>query len=306
MSFAGMGRLSRSSGFSNFVFRKVLGLIIFFSLRQRCSRWSWNLSPARSVFIFQNELDRSFLMQLLSSRDSLQNLVILGSGVPSRYLESSNQSFANNYTSESIDLSRLEPIYCGRLLRSKGILTFLEISSCFKQNSFKVFGSVDPSSTDSLLLSELSEYSSKFPNVQFCGNRIDPLLHLDSDFPVLIVPSCYGEGLPRAVLEALALNIPVIMSDSSTCGLFTDDIVYVSKGASPEDYLECIDLLFADWRSGELLRKLQAGRDFVLSALTEDSVVNQTLSAYDLVSGLPAESYLLSKDDVRLRDWLAQ
>ena len=46
--------------------------------------------------------------------------------------------------------------------------------------------------------------------------------------------------------------------------------------ASPEDYLECIDLLFADWRSGELLRKLQAGRDFVLSALTEDSVVNQT------------------------------
>ena len=306
LSFAGMGRLSKSSGFSNFVFYKVLRLIIFFSLRQRCSRWKWNLSPARTVFIFQNEIDRILLLQLLPSTDSVQHLVIPGSGVPSRYLEPKKYSFTANCDLGFIELSRLDFIYCGRLLRSKGILTFLEISSFFTKNSLKVFGSVDSSSTDSLLLSEVSEYGLKFPNVEFYGNCIDPLLHLNTDFPVLIVPSSYGEGLPRAVLEALALSIPVIMSKSSTCGLFSEEIVYVTEGMGLEDYVRCINQLCADWRSGVLIRKLQLGREFVTSSLTEVSVVDQTLSAYDLVSGFPVESYLLSKDNLRLRDWMAQ
>ena len=44
MSFAGMGRLSKSNGLSRFLFNRVLLLITFFALRQRTSRWQWKFA----------------------------------------------------------------------------------------------------------------------------------------------------------------------------------------------------------------------------------------------------------------------
>ncbi len=306
MSFAGMGRLSKSNGLTRFVFNNVLLLIIFFALRERCSRWNWKRSPKRSTFVFQNEIDCSLLTQLLPCKDSVLHCVIPGSGVPSRYLESDRRTFANNFTSELIEPSQFEFIYCGRLLRSKGIMAFLEIATHFDYNLFKVFGSVDPSSDDSLLASEVSVLSSIYSNVEFLGNREDPLLHLESKFPILIIPSNYGEGLPRAALEALALCIPVIMSKTSSCGIFPSDIVYISLGSQVEDYIKCFQRLYVDYCDGSLFQKLHRGRELVLSKFTEKSVVEQTFSVYDLIAANPPESYLLDKDHGKLNDWLAQ
>ena len=168
MSFAGMGRLSKSNGLSRFLFNRVLLLITFFALRQRTSRWQWKCSPKRSVFIFQNNIDRLLLMQLLPTNNIIQECVIPGSGVPSRYFDSNKCVFSSNSNSSLTHRSQLEFIYCGRLLRSKkGISLFLEISSRLSNNPSKVFGSVDPSSDDSLLDSEISSLATIYRNVHF-------------------------------------------------------------------------------------------------------------------------------------------
>ena len=49
-----------------------------------------------------------------------------------------------------------------------------------------------------------------------------------NNFPILIVPSIYGEGLPRGILEAMILNIPVVSSKAS-CNFFDDSMIYIEK-----------------------------------------------------------------------------
>ena len=59
------------------------------------------------------------------------------------------------------------------------------------------------------------------------GHQNNPLLKNKYQNPVLIVPSYYGEGLPRAILEAFSLKIPVICSKQATINLFTKKELYV-------------------------------------------------------------------------------
>ena len=67
----------------------------------------------------------------------------------------------------------------------------------------------------------------KNKNIIFKGHQNSPLLKNKYQNPVLIVPSYYGEGLPRAILEAFSLKIPVICSKQATINLFTKEELYV-------------------------------------------------------------------------------
>ncbi len=140
----------------------------------------------------------------------------------------------------------------------------------------------------------------------FAGSQADPLLKLHAAFPVLLVPSKYGEGLPRAVVEALALGIPVITSQDATCGIFQQSTVYIANGDGPCDYLSCFDQLLDDHLAGRLQTRLLAGRTLVVQDLSEAATVKQTLALYKALESSHDQSYLLNKDDARLEHWLAQ
>ena len=154
---------------------------------------------------------------------------------------------------------------------------------------------MDLSSNDSLLNGELSSLQQQHPNLVFVGSQPDPLLNLDADYPVLIVPSNYGEGLPRAVLEAFSLGIPVISSRSATCGIFSEANVYISSGDDPGDYVSCFDQLLADHGSGRLQSRLQDCRNLVEQQLSESAVVQQTMNVYQSLQREQAESYLIDQ-----------
>ena len=307
LSFAGMGRLSKAQGPSRMAFLLVLRSIAFFAVRQRHSRWSWRLAPQRTALIFQNPIDQRLFQGALPNFSEGQTNLIPGSGVPARYLQSRVvQSPLNQWWSAAVESPRCELLFCGRLLRSKGIGTFLDLAALLDGHRFKVFGGVDPSSKDSLLSADLPGLQHQHPNVTFAGSQSDPLLHLHAAFPVLLVPSNYGEGLPRAVVEALALGIPVISSRAATCGVFSDATVYIADGDAPGDYLRCFDQLLVDHGSGRLQLRIQAGRNLVEQELSEVAVVQQTLALYEELKNDHDQSYLLNKDDERLQHWLAQ
>ena len=191
-------------------------------------------------------------------------------------------------------------------MHSKGIGTFLRLSELLDEHLFAVFGGVDSSCKDSLLSAELPDLQDQYPNVRFAGSQVDPLLHLHSEFPVLLVPSNYGEGLPRAVVEALALGIPVICSRSATCGVFSEETVYIAEGDAPSDYLRCFDQLLADYCAGHLYLRLLAARTLVEQQLSERAVVQQTIALYKSLQIELSDSYLLNKDNQCLQHWLAQ
>ena len=315
LSFAGMGRLARSKGLSRLVFVLILRSIVFFSMRQRCSRFVWKSSNYRTSFIFQNPNDLSLFEKYLPYVPASQMFLIPGSGVPESYFPDkkvsvlASLSHHHRWLSSPHFPSDSDPVcdvfFCGRLLRSKGIELFLEISR-LTNHKFTVFGGIDTSSQDSLNDHDLSFSRTNYNNISFAGIKNDPLLSLKSDFPILVVPSNYGEGLPRAIAEALALGIPVICSKSSTCGIFDHRIVYIAEGDEPGHYLDCIQQLLVDFKIGNLPSRLQAGFLLARSRLSEESIVSQTLSLYNSYQRDIYGSYLLDKDDHRLQHWLAQ
>lgn len=309
LSFAGMGRLSKSKGLSRLAFLMVLRTIAFFAVRQRSTRWRWRISPHRTALIFQNPIDKQLFQAALPNFPSRQIHLIPGSGVPARYLEVTpslqlKQQWLSQIPSSAPHCCDL--LFCGRLLRSKGIATFLDLATLLVDHRFIVFGGVDPSSKDSLLSSDLPTLQRQHPNVVFAGSQPDPLLKLAAAYPILLVPSNYGEGLPRAVVEALALGIPVISSRAATCGIFSDELVYIADGDVPGDYLRCFDQLLVDFESGRLCPRLNAGRALVQQQLSEPAIVQQTLALYRQQESDHNQSYLLNKDDALLQHWLAQ
>ena len=307
LSFAGLGRLSKSKGPLSLAFLLVLRTIAFFAVRERSSRWRWRLAPRRTALIFQNPMDKQFFLSALPKDLASQICLIPGSGVPTRYMQPVLETpLLNGWWIPSSQPPSCELLFCGRLLRSKGIFTFLELADILDGHCFTVFGGVDPSSKDSLLRGDLLALKQKHPNVTFSGNLSDPLLQLHAEFPLLIIPSNYGEGLPRAVGEALALGIPVISSRAASCGIFSHKIVYISDGDAPGDYLRCFYQLLADHCAGRLQLRMQSGRRLVEQELSEDAVAKQTLALYKRLEINYDQSYLLNKDDDRMRHWIAQ
>lgn len=307
LSFAGMGRLSKLQGLPRQAFRLLLRIIAFFAIRQRSSRWHWQMAPRRTALIFQNPIDYQLFMAALPNFPADLLVLIPGSGVPARYLQSYTRRPPEfQCWSLASEVPKCDLLFCGRLLRSKGIVTFLELADLLDRHRFTVFGGVDPSSKDSLLSIDLQKLQLQHQNVTFAGNQTDPLLNIHSAFPVLLVPSNYGEGVPRAVVEALAQGIPVISSITATCGIFPDSIVYIADGDAPANYLRCFDQLLTDHNSGRLKLRIQAGRNLVKLKLSEEAIVNQTLELYCELQKDSYHSYLLNKDDYRIHHWLAQ
>ena len=155
-SFAGMGSLSKSSGLKLIYFKFALKIISFFAVRKRISRWSWTFKPFKTFLIFQNPLDKNIFNLTVKNFDQKNIKLIQGSGVPLKYLKNKNylknNKWIENNLNNKISYKSITFIYCGRLIKSKGINVFLEILKNFPSSKGIIFGEVDPSSKDSLNL----------------------------------------------------------------------------------------------------------------------------------------------------------
>jgi glycosyltransferase involved in cell wall biosynthesis len=99
-----------------------------------------------------------------------------------------------------------------RLIRSKGVLEFARAASTVgRQTSrvkFLLVGPEDPRSLERLSSSELQEVRMA---VRWIGPRTDiPAILAASD--IFALPSFYREGVPRVLLEAAAIGVPLISS----------------------------------------------------------------------------------------------
>tara|TARA_Y100000746_G_scaffold167457_1_gene144823 strand:- start:295 stop:1509 length:1215 start_codon:yes stop_codon:yes gene_type:complete len=280
ISFAGLGQISNSKGIKKNIFILIIKIIGFLSYRD-LSGISFLKNEKRTAFIFQNKNDMNFINQLIKIPNSNKHL-IFGSGVPDYFLKKGNKNnwiHKNNNSFKTINI-KLHLIFVGRLLKSKGILTFINIVNFLEQTNASVYGSIDPSSSDSLTKKDIMNFTLNNKNINFCGFKTEPLIKQNYTFPILIVPSNYGEGLPRGIIEALSLKIPVISSRKATCDLFDESIIYISKENKIIAYKNCINRIKRDFESGILQHKLEKGKDFVKRNLLESQVAEKTISIY--------------------------
>ncbi len=120
---------------------------------------------------------------------------------------------------KSGDSEGLVFLFVARLLAEKGIREFAEAARMIKsegcQAEFRVLGSTDPGNPTTILAAELQEWVHE-GSVEYLGFAADVRPAI-AEADVLVLPSYYREGVPRAVLEGMAMGKMIITTDSVGC-----------------------------------------------------------------------------------------
>jgi glycosyltransferase involved in cell wall biosynthesis len=156
--------------------------------------------------IFQNTDDRDELARIGALRASTRVAIVRGSGVDLAH-----------YAPSPLPPGPPVFVFVGRLLRSKGIHDYVAAARTVRARipaaRFRVVGWLDPN-PDSLNRRELDAVIAD-GTVEYLGPADDVRPHIAAAH-VLVLPS-YGEGTPRAVLEAMSMQRAVITTDAPGC-----------------------------------------------------------------------------------------
>lgn len=194
VAISGLGHVFSSSGW-------------FASLRRSIALGLYRLALGNKkvAVIFQNDNDR----RILSSRIDLANVavhLIPGSGVDlSEYVV---QPLPNGITTIML---------VARLIADKGVREFVEASRILgrKDLRFVLVGDVDQSNPTSLSQDEIDAFL-RDGVVEHWGYRAD-ISKVMAEAHVVVLPSYYGEGLPKVLIEAAACGRAVITTDHPGC-----------------------------------------------------------------------------------------
>lgn len=164
------------------------------------------LGKRRNVhFVFETESDRSvWITQGLVSQKNSE--VVPGAGV------NADEYYPRASPRQS---GPLQILYATRLLPAKGFDVYLDTARHFSGNmevEFLVAGLSGEHDRDVVQFNELTD---DLP-IRFLGEVSDmpPLLR---SVDLVCLPSRYGEGIPRILIEAAACGVPAIVSDLPGC-----------------------------------------------------------------------------------------
>lgn len=158
--------------------------------------------------IFQNSRDKSLFIE--NNFVKTENAILIkGSGVDTQfYVPSEN----------GVDLKKTTFAFIGRLLYDKGIIEFVQAAKATKEKHptarFWVMGELDEDNPSSINKEDLNRWIDE-KTIEYRGYERDirPILKKTD---CVVLPS-YREGLPRTILEGLAMGKPVITTLTAGC-----------------------------------------------------------------------------------------
>tara|TARA_B100001250_G_scaffold142977_2_gene122336 strand:- start:935 stop:2065 length:1131 start_codon:yes stop_codon:yes gene_type:complete len=195
-AFSGLGHLFSSQRLYLVFIRSLIVLLYKYIFNRE------NIS-----FIFQNEDDQRKLESLGVIKKN-HTFLIKGSGVDLNKF---------SYFPEKDGIPKV--VMMSRLLKQKGIIEFLEAAKILISKDIKaefiIYGEIDRDSYDSISQKDINEWS-KLEEIKFAGhsNNISEILQ---DVHIVVLPSYYGEGFPKALIEAAASGRAIITTDHPGC-----------------------------------------------------------------------------------------
>ena len=109
-------------------------------------------------------------------------------------------------------------VMVSRILKEKGVIEYCKAAEIVKKKypdaRFLYLGGED-NTHNSLKLKDIEEYTSK-NIIEYCGTT-DDVPDFLKQVTVVVLPSYYREGIPRTLLEALAMGRPIITTNSVGC-----------------------------------------------------------------------------------------
>jgi glycosyltransferase involved in cell wall biosynthesis len=158
--------------------------------------------------LFQNPDDRKYFIDQRIVSEQITEITY-GSGVNTErfhYVESSNKKDNNVF------------IYIGRILKDKGIIEFIEaakkVKVLYPDTKFQLLGMIDQNNPTNIDKKTIDGWV-KIGLVEYLGEVLDVRSFIEQS-DVVVLPS-YREGVPKSLLEAMAMGKPIITTDVPGC-----------------------------------------------------------------------------------------
>ena len=174
-------------------------------------------------------------------------------------------------------------VYAGRLLWSKGVGDFVRAVEILKDQNINfravLIGRPDPENPESIPLSKLREWEER-DLIEWKGYQEDMAKELSSGV-LIVLPTFYGEGVPKILIEAAAVGRPIIATNIPGCMEIVkhDWNGLLISPHSPEELASAIKKLLED---KDLRYQMGSnGRLMVEKEFSEELVIQQTFSLYE-------------------------
>lgn len=237
-------------------------------------------SARRSTVVFQNADDQERLIRL-GITDGDRARLIRGSGVDIEHFRPQQHSAGRFHTP-------LQVLFPCRLIREKGMEDILwACRSLWAQGiplELLVAGAIDDGNRSALSPADL-EALRREPRIRFLGH-VDDMRSLYASSDVVVLPS-WREGLSRALIEAAAMERPIITTDVPGCRDVVDHgrtglLVPLHDGRSIE---LAIQLLL---ENPDLAKRFgEAARQKVVDEFQVSLVNDSTLEQYSRLLEIP-------------------
>lgn len=257
---AGLGFVFTNKSVFAKVLKPIAKLVLKFSLSGKGTR-----------LILQNPDDQALFFESgLVSKEKTR--LIRGSGV-------NTVRFRPHSKVNSGDANVL---LASRLLWDKGIADYVECARIVKDEymnaNFLLAGMPDGGNPNSVQKSDLENWNQ--------DGIINPLGHVSNmaerlkDINIVVLPTVYGEGVPRILIEAAATGLPLVATDVPGCREIIVDGVngFLVPKRDPHALAKAIITLLN--KVGLCDSMGQAGRKLVLEKFDEKSVLERTINVY--------------------------
>lgn len=275
------------------VFRTITGMGRVFSrsdFKSLCLRFLYcrlhRLASRRcTMTFFQNRDDLDYFLRRGMVKKEKTDL-IPGSGIDMdevRRVKPSRGALAGMRDSMGTT-DRIVVIMMSRLTEEKGVREYVEAAKILQRHSkvfhFLLAGGFESAGHGGISRREIEEVSDC---VHYLGSVSNPLQLLYA-CDIAVLPTRYREGIPRSLLEAMAVGLPVVTTDMPGCrdAVRDGENGYLIPPSNPFALADAIRKLAGD---GEEKRKImgEKGRQRVEKNMTLSHIVEQTLRHYEKV-----------------------
>ncbi|MBK7978844.1 MAG: glycosyltransferase [Ignavibacteriae bacterium] len=165
------------------------------------------LLKKKSYTIVQNSSDNEFLV---ANKITNHEHIFFIKGVGVAVQPSKEILIKNNFN----------VLFAGRMLWSKGVKEIIETAKLFELDgnnsiTFLLAGKPDEQNPEAIPLSYLEQLKNS-KNILWL-DHVEDMTKVYQDTDIFLFPTKYGEGVPKALLEAASFGIPIICSDNPGC-----------------------------------------------------------------------------------------
>ncbi|KAA3632575.1 MAG: glycosyltransferase family 1 protein [Bacteroidetes bacterium] len=175
-------------------------------------------------------------------------------------------------------------LYAGRIVWSKGVKEFYQAALHFKNAGinveFSMLGFIVPEHPDAVSFNLVQQWH-KEGVVKYLGETEDVRPYLN-ETDCLVLPSYFGEGVPRILLEAASMAVPIITTDFVGCREVVDDGVngFLIQVRDEKDLINKIKM-FQELSPVSRFKMGAEGRKKVLREFDEEIIIGHYLQALE-------------------------